>query len=530
MKRLQVIPEIFIWLAFTVAAGFGYAFAFLGYIDSHSRMNAADIVIPTLVWLLLAAICTFLLRATKGSEHVVRFSKYEGIFLECSVLALLIVGGWVFRFVDYFYSIWPGEIDYTYFRHALVSSDAAAYMNPHPVSRLYVAFLHMICMFLGNIYEAGAFIQFVLLLAGLVLWYLAIRKSLGVIAALFFVAGAMLLPDSIVASMQCNPMMLLFVLYGVLALWLVKYLHGSARGFLRYVQVFSLGFVAMMLFFFDISGILAVLAFVVVMFCRNMRDRRRQCPYKLTVFFGAAGLIAASGAFLLVQRELYGLSVQTAGSFHCYQGLSLKMSDIQAVQEFVFHLGSHPVFIVAIAVISVYWFLDQKGPATWIMLAELFLLAVQLLKLDFYLQHDFLIYMGVILLLGISVQQYLMSADKKAIDIAVDSETEYEGEKHLAPKEEGTEGAEAKLKKESEVNARAAGAIEEPVVTVIEFEEQPAVVVQEKPADKPLIFIPKTMEIPKRVSKPKIDFAIAVEESQMHYDYPVGDTEDFDIP
>ena len=66
---------------------------------------------------------------------------------------------------------------------------------------------------------------------------------------------------------------------------------------------------------------------------------------------------------------------------------------------------------------------------------------------------------------------------------------------------------------------------EEPVVTVIRFEEEPAVTVPEKP----LIFIPKTMEIPKRVSKPKVDFAVEVEADKMHYDYNVEETADFDI-
>ena len=113
----------------------------------------------------------------------------------------------------------------------------------------------------------------------------------------------------------------------------------------------------------------------------------------------------------------------------------------------------------------------------------LFLFALQLLELDTYLQHDFMIYMGISTLLGISVQQYLMLPIK-------------------AVKEK-----------------------KEPEVTVIHFEEEPAVTVPEKPQ----IFIPKSMEIPKRVSKPKVDFAIEVEQDKMHYDYAVDDAADFDI-
>ena len=57
------------------------------------------------------------------------------------------------------------------------------------------------------------------------------------------------------------------------------------------------------------------------------------------------------------------------------------------------------------------------------------------------------------------------------------------------------------------------------------FEDEPAVTVPEKT----LIFIPKSMEIPKRVSKPKVDFALEVTDEKMHFDYNVDDTSDFDI-
>ena len=44
-----------------------------------------------------------------------------------------------------------------------------------------------------------------------------------------------------------------------------------------------------------------------------------------------------------------------------------------------------------------------------------------------------------------------------------------------------------------------------------------------------MIFIPTTMEIPKRVSKPKVDYALEVEADKMHYDYTVDESSDFDI-
>ena len=177
------------------------------------------------------------------------------------------------------------------------------------------------------------------------------------------------------------------------------------------------------------------------------------------------------------------MTYKDAFCFHTYSELSWKLPNLQSLQEFVFALGGHPIFIVAIVVISIYWFMNQKQAFTGIMLSLLLLFAIQLFGLDTYLQHDFMIYMGISILLGISIQQYL-----------------------LLP-----------IKSDKEKN--------EPVVTVVKFEEESAVTIPEKTQ----IFIPKSMEIPKRVSKPKVDFTIEVEEDKMHYDYPVEDTADFDV-
>lgn len=505
MKRLSFIPEIFIWLTFSVVAGFGYAFSFFEYVNGHAQMSVADIIIPTLVWILLAAICTFLLRIAQNTQCFMRFSKAESVFLECSVLSLLLIGGWVFRFVDYFQSVWPAGLDNTYFEFAQVSQNAVVYMNPHPASRLYVGFLHIVCLFLGNIYEAGAMIQFVLLLLAVLVWYFAIRKAFGAIAALFFVAGAMLLPDSIVASMQCNPMMLLFFIYGCIALMIVHYAHSRRVGFFMTLGEILLGALVMAAVFLDISGCLMVLLFGLA-----LRYRKKNCIKKpfLTPLPACFGIMSGCGVIPLLQARIYDMNFVEAAKFMAYTHLSLQLPDISTLQGFVFSLGTHPVFIVAIVVISIYWFLNKKQAFTWIMLSILFLFGIQLLQMDVFLQHDFMIYMGISVLLGISVQQYLSLADKQA-----------PGDEHDAYVAGTPEIVELKSDKTQT----------EPVVTVIRFEEEPAVTVPEKQQDKPLIFIPKSMEIPKRVSKPKVDFAIEVEAEKLHFDYAVDDAADFDI-
>lgn len=70
---------------------------------------------------------------------------------------------------------------------------------------------------------------------------------------------------------------------------------------------------------------------------------------------------------------------------------------------------------------------------------------------------------------------------------------------------------------------------EEPVVTFVDFDEEKAIVVPAE-EEKPVIFIPKSMEIPKRTSKPKLDYSLAVAEDALFYDMDVADLDDFDFP
>ena len=485
MKRLSFIPEIFIWLAFFIVAGFGYAFSFFEYLETRAPMSVTDIILPILVWVLLAAICTFLLRIIQNTGCFVKLSKGEGLFLECSIFALLFIGGWVFRFVDYFHGVWPTGLDHSFFQFAEVSQNAAIYLNPHPASRLYVALLHIVCMFFGNIYEVGAFVQYILFLAAVVVWYFAIRKALDVTTALFMVAGAMLLPDSIAMSMQCNPLMLLCLIYGIIVWLMVRYAYSKISGFWTSLIQIPLGMLVTFAIFLDISGIILVFAYMLAIYYRA-KFIRKGSP--VSAFNSSLGIILGAVAFMLIQAKLYGMSYSEAFYFHSYPQLVLRLPDLNGLKSFVFSLGTHPVFIAAIVVISIYWLLSKKMAFTWIMLTILYLFAIKLLKLDIFLQHDFMIYMAISVLLGISVRQYLTSEEESLPEYVHEEKTE-------------------------------------PVVTVIRFEDQPQVTVPEKPA----IFIPKSMEIPKRVAKPKVDYALEVKDEDLHYDYQVDESAEFDI-
>ena len=68
---------------------------------------------------------------------------------------------------------------------------------------------------------------------------------------------------------------------------------------------------------------------------------------------------------------------------------------------------------------------------------------------------------------------------------------------------------------------------EEPVVTVVNFDEENAVVVPEE--ERPAIFIPKSMTIPKRKAKPKVDYNEAFAEHHLFYDVDPPENDDYDF-
>lgn len=485
MKRFKVLPEIFIWIYFSVMTGFGYAFSFFEYIDRNTGFTKYSILIPTVIWLLMAVLCTIAFGMLQRIRYLTNFKKSELIFLEVSVAALLLAGGWIFRFVEQFHNVWPAGLETEFFEAAFVSQNASAYLNPHLASRIYVAFLHVICLLLGNIYSVGAEIQFLLLLIASGIWYFALRKSFGSIVALFFLAGAMLLPDSIQVSMQCNPVMLTFIFYGIAALCIVWYakcktIYSKA---LDIFLCFLLGMLTGFVLSLDISGLLAA----AVLFGVILHKHRRLKAAALRIINVLAGFLISFGILIGVQRLIYDMDLDSALLLNSYSRLSFDLPAPDTVKAFLFSLGNHPIFIASIVVIAVYWLLNKKRIFNWIMFMELALLTVQLLGLDMYMAHDFMIYVGIMVLLGISAKQYLVYQEEKAAQI------DY-------------------------------------TVQTFDFEAEDAVTV---PAhgeeEKPLIFIPKSMEIPRRVSKPKIDFAMEVAEKDLHFDVPVSEDADYDL-
>lgn len=498
MKRLSMIPQGIVWFLFLIISSFGYVFSAFSHMSRQTTVTVASVAVVSAVWVLIAVICTAVLYWIRKKRDRVTFSENQRLFLECSVFILLFTGGCIFRFVEPFRNIWDINIENEFFQYAQIVRNAEVYTNAHLASRMYVACLHVLFWFLGNIYQAGMIAQFSLLLFGGIFWYFAIRRTFGMMTAMFFVAGAMLLPDSITASIQYTPIMLVFTLYGAFAWIMAWYADSKQNGVISLFFAFFLGICAGLAVLMDISGLIIFVMVLLACIHKKYLGKKQKCLSALGALIGTVvGILVVS----FVVETVYQISFANVISIYKDIINGYQMPQFAQLQKFFFELGSHPVFVTAIAAICVFWLLQKRSGCAWIMTAILYLLFLQLMGWNTYMQHDFWIYTGLVTLFGLSLQQSIFEEHisvSKEQDVVEEEEDDFLNDKSMV---------------------------------VVTFEQEPTEsVAKEAPVVEQVVYVPKNMEFPKRASKPKIEYAIEVPEENMHFDVSEETTQkDYDI-
>lgn len=412
------ISEWVIWLIFSVITGFGYVFSVFTYAQKHMKLSVFHIVLPIMIWIFIIGFGMFLNRLLCCKHWSFHFSGKERTFLECIVLVLLGTAGYVFRFTVPFCDIWQNGLEGNFFHYAQVVQEQIPYMSPHLISRIYVRFLHLICLLFGNIYQIGANVQFVLLIVGVFIWYLALKKLFGMAAALFFAAGAMLLPDSIISSVQCDPSMLLFCIYGCAALAAACYVRNDSSSNTKWCcfAEFFLGIFTACCVFADVSGILFLFGVGTALAYTCKRYQRRFIKH---FCFSVCGFIVGTVFFAGLPILFYGVDPQEVLQMQSYNGLSFIFPTSERIHAYLLQLGEHRIFILSAVVIAAYWFLRHRRAVTYMMAEILFLFGIQFLGLDTYMKHDFLIYMSLLALTGMTLKQYFKRYEFKEPDVTM---------------------------------------------------------------------------------------------------------------
>lgn len=232
-------------------------------------------------------------------------------------LAFLLLGAGLFLRV---YFIGNGGEEAAYYETARVTGEAVAPIA-HGAQYLYVLLLRGLFIFAGNHFSAGIILQIGLQMAAAAVWYFAVRRLWGPVAALILLAGIMLSPESIKESLFYSPKMLFLLLYGLVLLmagcFLRRQRYIKPLKWYSFVQTFLLGACIGFLSYLDVTGLTLFIPVVFICFIR-IKKNEENAENAESFYRGNAGriagqlLIVAAGCFLTAFLLFYGDAVYSA--------------------------------------------------------------------------------------------------------------------------------------------------------------------------------------------------------------------------
>lgn len=184
------------------------------------------------------------------------------VLWEALFFVLLFAAGMFLRI----YFIGSGTEHAAYFEAAMVDGSPVTVLA-HGAQYFYVLLLRGLFLLTGNHFMAGIILQICLQMAASSVWYLAVRRLAGRMAALVLFAGFMLMPASLREGLLYSPKMLYMLLCGIVLLmlgrlfwrqyraiplkwyaWLQTVLAGAGLGVLVYLDVSGAVFAVLLLF------------------------------------------------------------------------------------------------------------------------------------------------------------------------------------------------------------------------------------------------------------------------------------------
>lgn len=195
----------------------------------------------------------------------------------------------------------------------------------HGAVYLYVHLLHAVYLLLGNFFSAGLWLQIVLQLGAVLVFYFTVRKLFGSVAALtvlaFCTAGSYMIGNALVLS----PDILFFLLFALAAALITL----RCRQKLVPVLFLPAGALAAFCTYMDAAGALLLLLTIGVIFCcrRKGADPKSRATAVLFCFLGTvSGFFAAcSMDAFLSGKSLFGV-LEAWGLLYCPEGFRLPVS------------------------------------------------------------------------------------------------------------------------------------------------------------------------------------------------------------
>lgn len=125
---------------------------------------------------------------------------------------------------------WLTSIDKVYFTQAQVTLSPVSYEGTSILSKIYLMFLHEMCLVFGNVYEACLIAHFASFLVAAFVWYLAIRKLYQKVIPAVLTTLCVFVPLGVCFAVSLNPFVLPILLFGIVFWAIINCIKGLVAG------------------------------------------------------------------------------------------------------------------------------------------------------------------------------------------------------------------------------------------------------------------------------------------------------------
>lgn len=442
-------------------------------------------------------------------------------------LAVLVFGAGLFLRV---YLLGSGGEEAAYFETAMVTGNSVPVIA-YGAQYMYVLLLRALFYLIGNHFVAGVILQLSLQMIAAVVWYFAVRRLFGVIPAVVFLSGIMLLPQSIQAGLTLSPKLLYALLYGIVLLMVGRVLRrhklGLSLQWYSWLHTVFTGIGIGLLGYLDVMGLTLFIPVFCLCFVKTESEDRK-CGVLLVQQLVVV-LTAVIAAVLVMYMDAGQSGAGFADILKAWMTLfagkgagvlpqMLSPADFSAVCLM-------PVVSVALVLGIPAFFVVKREDNQ--MSSFVLLLGFAVIQAGGFMVSagdcEYLLFSMLLITAGTGIQAMIWQETRTTAEIAAEAAVQM-----IEAAENGI-SIEASKAPQHILEITGGKQVGELMNEEKEIQEVAKAASVETPERKPVKFIENPLPLPKKHEKKNMGFAIEPEESKMQFDIEIAEEDDFDI-